>query len=62
MTTAQYRTAIKKLGLKIFTAGPVLGISGRQSQRYAAGDAIPETVVKLIACYLEHGIPEGNDR
>lgn len=48
MTNEYYRTALKALGLTIVGAGPVLGISKRQAQRYAAADAIPGPVAKLI--------------
>lgn len=61
MTKTQYRSALKKLGLSIVGAAPVLGIGRRQSQRYAAGDPVPETVAKLLACYLAHGLPDDGD-
>lgn len=49
MTPAQFRAAIAKLGLSQERAGLWLGLSARQGQRYATGDAeIPEPVAKLL--------------
>jgi hypothetical protein len=48
MTNEHYRNALKALGLTVIGAAPVLGISRRQAQRYAADDAIPGPVAKLI--------------
>lgn len=48
MTAAQYRKLLDRLGLTIVGAAPVLGISPRQAQRYAAGDPIPGPVAKLL--------------
>jgi hypothetical protein len=49
MTPAQYTAQLHKLGLTPYAAGPVLGISRRQSIRYAQGDAdIPDIVAKLV--------------
>lgn len=58
MTNEDYRAALARLGLSRVGAAPVLGISRRQAQRYAAQDAIPEPVARLVALYLEHGIPK----
>lgn len=55
MTANQYRAALKKLGLSIVGAAPVLGISRRQSQRIAAGESpVSEPVAKLLRLMLEH--------
>ena len=49
MTPTQYVAQLAKLGLTPYRAGPVLGISRRQSIRYAQGDApISETIAKLV--------------
>src|SRR6266404_2033574 len=48
MTNAQYRILLEHLGLNVVEAGRVLGISPRQAQRYAAKDAIPAPVAKLV--------------
>lgn len=49
MTPAQFRTSIANLGLSQEGAGLWLGLSPRQGQRYATGDAeIPEPVAKLL--------------
>lgn len=48
MTNEQYRNSLIALGLSIVGAAPVLGISRRQAQRYAADDEIPGPVAKLI--------------
>lgn len=59
MTNKQYLDTLKKLGLT--PAGQqtaqALGLSLRQCQRIAAGDSpVPETLAKLLAMYLEHGL------
>ena len=49
MTAAQYKAAIKQLGLSQVAAGRWLGISPRQSQSYALGEyPVPEPVAKLL--------------
>ena len=49
MTPAQYRAAIKALGLSQERAGDWLGIGKRTSQSYALGETrIPEPVAKLL--------------
>lgn len=57
MTKAQYRRALKQLGLTIAgkRTAKALGISPRQSQRYAAGEPISETVALLVRAYLRLG-------
>lgn len=58
MTTKQYLAALKKLGLTPAGRGTAeaLGLSLRQVQRIAAGQAVPETVALLLRMYLKHGI------
>ena len=51
MTADEYRHAIKRLGLNQTTVPPLLGITARTSQRYAAKGA-PATVRRLLA-YIE---------
>lgn len=49
MTSSQYRDAIAHLGLSQLRAAAWLGLSPRQGQRYASGEAeIPEPVAKLL--------------
>jgi hypothetical protein len=49
MTPAQYKKHLADAELTIVGAAPYLGISRRQSQRLAAGDApIPDPVAKLL--------------
>lgn len=58
MTPAQYRAAIAKLGLSQERAGLWLGLSPRQGQRYASGEAeIPEPVAKLLRLVIRLGMP-----
>ena len=56
MTSTQYRKLLDRLGLTIVGAAPVLGISPRQAQRYAAGDPIPGPVAKLLRLMVDRGI------
>lgn len=49
MTSKQYRAALDKLGLSIIGAAPVFGISKRQAQRFAGGEA---PIPKLVATVL----------
>lgn len=58
MSKTQYRKIIKTLGLSIRGAGPALGVTWRQSARYAAGSTIPETIVRLLTMFQRHGIPD----
>lgn len=59
MTPKQYVANLKKLGLSVYASGPILGISMRQSQRYASGETeIPATIAKLLEIYTQHGIPK----
>lgn len=57
MTHTQFRAAIAKLGLSQERAGIWLGLSPRQGQRYASGEAaIPEPVAKLLRLMLRLGL------
>lgn len=57
MTPNQFRAAIDKLGLSQERAGLWLGLSARQGQRYATGDAeIPEPVAKLLRLVIRLGL------
>lgn len=59
MTKAAYRKALEELNLTPYSAAAVLGISLRQSHRYASGEQpIKETVALLLQAYLTHGLPE----
>ena len=53
MTPTQYKSAIKKLGLTIVGARHLFGLSPRQAQRLASGEApvpvLVEKVLRLIA-------------
>lgn len=58
MTATQYLNALSKLKLTPYGAAKVLGISLSQSHKYARGESpVKETVAKLLACYLAHGLP-----
>ena len=58
MTKTQYRKALEELKLTPYSAAPALGISLRQSHRYASGEQpIKETVARLLEAYLRHGLP-----
>lgn len=56
MTNAQYRDLLEHLDLTVTGAGPVLGISPRQAQRYAANDTIPGPIAKLMRLMVENNI------
>lgn len=61
MSSAQFLRTLKKLELTVASqrTAQVLGLSIRQCQRLAAGDSpVPGPLVKLLGCYLRHGIPE----
>jgi hypothetical protein len=58
MTKTQYRRALEELKLTPYSAAPLLGISLRQSHRYASGEqTVKDTVALLLAAYLRHGLP-----
>jgi hypothetical protein len=57
MTPQQFRAIIAQLGLSQERAGLWLGLSERQGQRYATGEAkIPGPVEKLIRGALKFGL------
>lgn len=61
MTTKQYLHALEKLGLTPYSAASVLGISLRQSHRYASGEQkVKPSVALLLGMYLQHGIPSAD--
>lgn len=55
MTPAQYKTAIKALGLSQERAGEWLGVSARTGQNYAAKGP-PEPVAKLLRLVVKMGL------
>jgi len=57
MTTKQYLSALRKLGLTPAgkATATALGLSLRQCQRIAAGAKIPKPVYLLLSMYLKHG-------
>jgi hypothetical protein len=58
MSPAEYKAAIKALGLTQVKAGTWLGISPRTSQGYALGEyPIPEPVSKLLRLCVDRNIP-----
>ena len=49
MTAKQYVAALERFDLTPYAAAPVIGVSIRQSLRYASGEsAVPESVAKLL--------------
>lgn len=57
MTPAQYKAAIKRLGLSQERAGVWLGIGKRTSQGYALGEyPVPEPVAKLLRLVIKLGL------
>jgi hypothetical protein len=49
MSKAQYRVALKKLGISHIGAGKVFGLYHRHAQRFATGKSpVPEPLAKLI--------------
>lgn len=59
MIAPEYRVALARLQITPYEAGPVLGISRRQSLRYAAEGGVPDTIAKLLHMLDRHGIPRG---
>ena len=56
MSTEEYRAALDKLGLSIVGSADYLGLSRRQSQRYAQGTApIADPVAKLLRLAVRAG-------
>lgn len=57
MTSAQYRTALALLGLSQAGAADFLGVSLKQSQRWANRHTpVPEAVAKLLRLMVSHGL------
>jgi hypothetical protein len=58
MNSQDYLTALDRLQLTPYTAALHLGISRRQSHRYASGDSpVNPTIVLLLQMYLKFGLP-----
>jgi hypothetical protein len=58
MNAVEYRAALKRLGLSQRAAGPWLGVSSRQAQRFASAErAVPESIAMLIRLVLRLGLP-----
>ncbi|CAN7596662.1 hypothetical protein [Bosea sp. LjRoot237] len=55
MTAAAYRAALTRLGFNQTTIAPLLGVTQRTSQRYAA-DGAPVTVALLLAYMERYGV------
>jgi peptidase E len=59
MTKTQYLKALSALNLTPYSAAPYLGISIRQSHRYASGEQpVAEPIALLLAMYLKHGLSQ----
>jgi hypothetical protein len=57
MTAAEYRAALNKLGLSIVGSAEHLGLSHRQSQRYANGTSpVADPVAKLLRLAIRIGL------
>jgi hypothetical protein len=57
MTTEEYRAALYKLGLSIVGSAEHLGVSHRQSQRYANGTSpVADPVAKLLRLAIRIGL------
>ena len=57
MTAAEYRAALNKLGLSIVSSAEHLGVSHRQSQRYANGSSpVADPVAKLLRLAIRTGL------
>ena len=57
MSTEEYRAALDKLGLSIVGSAECLGLSRRQSQRYASGATpIADPVAKLLRLAIRIGL------
>lgn len=52
MTTNQYNSGLKKLGITIVGAAPYFGISRRHAQRIAADGPVPDLVAKVMTLML----------
>jgi hypothetical protein len=53
MTTEQFNTSLKELRLSVYASAPVLGISLRQAQRYAAGEPISTPVANYLSLLVD---------
>jgi hypothetical protein len=57
MTIEEYRAALDKLGLSIVGSAECLGLSRRQSQRYAHGTSpVADPVAKLLRLAIRTGL------
>ena len=57
MFTEEYRAALDKLGLSIVASAEHLGLSHRQSQRYANGTSpVADPVAKLLRLAIRNGL------
>ena len=57
MTTEEYRAALNKLGLSIVASAEHIGLSHRQSQRYANGTSpVADPVAKLLRLAIRTGL------
>ena len=57
MTAVEYRAALNKLGLSIVASAEHLGLSHRQSQRYAnASSPVADPVAKLLRLAIRIGL------
>ncbi|WP_089177219.1 hypothetical protein [Bosea sp. AS-1] len=55
MTPEAYRAALQRLGYNQTTIAPLLGVTQRTSQRYAA-DGAPEYMARLLAYIERYGV------
>ena len=65
MNATEFRAALEELGLNVASqrTGKLLGLSVRQTQRLANGDAtVPDAVALLIDMYRKHGTDERRRR
>jgi hypothetical protein len=59
MSADEYTRALEKMGWTPYAAALPLGISLRQSHRYASGNQpVKPAVARLLRMYLRHGLPE----
>ena len=57
MTAAEFRVALDQLGLSIVASAEHLGLSYRQSQRYASGTSpVADPVAKLLRLAIRIGL------
>jgi hypothetical protein len=61
MTPKQYRAAIEAIGLSQEAAGVFFGVSKRQGQRWASGEApIPNSVAYALKLMADTGTKPGD--